>query len=180
MKYQVTTDANNYVLSIGINTNKALNTIEILDISALDKHLNAYKLINNNYLYLDENRLAEIVEAEEIKEREEAKAEEEAKLEADKVKMLTDMLLILREPSDKLGQDFLIYMLGNVELRREYVPSESHAGTIDDPIPFELGLELIPNAFYSYDAHLWVYMGQGGVTADDYPVDDVNGWALWE
>lgn len=111
---------------------------------------------------------------------EEKREEEESKLRSEKSIILADMLIITREPSDKLGFDFEIYTLGNIELRREYVPSGNHSGTIEDPIPFELGLRLIPNAYYIYDDHLWVYMGQGNVTADEYPMNDINGWVLWE
>ena len=171
MKYKLLLDNDNYVTAF-MHTNSREDIYELNPLTMDLEHLNSYKLVDGSLILDEEKREHAVIE--------EQKKEEEAKLEADKVKMLTEMLLIIREPSDKLGFDFEIYMLGNVELRREYVPSESHAGTIDDPIPFELGLKLIPNAFYLYDAHLWVYMGQGGVTADDYPVEDVNGWVLWE
>lgn len=181
MRYSITLDKDGYVQNIYRTGNPRIDVYE-LNLSRYDLtglRLHAYR-IGKNRLIFDENRYNALVEEEERKIREKEIAEEEEKLKSDKVNMLTDMLTIHREPSDKLGYDFEVYMLGDVILRKEYVKNDSHSGTMDDPIPFELGLSLIPNAFYSYESHLWVYMGQGGVIADEYPVDEVNGWVFWE
>lgn len=92
--------------------------------------------------------------------------------------ILGEMLSITREPSDKLGYDWEIYKLGDVEIRREYVENGSHQGTEDNPFTFELGIELIPNAFYLYEEEKWVWMGSR-IIATEYPSEDDFSWAKW-
>lgn len=171
MKYKLILDENNYLMGF-VHTETSEDTFALEPSTMELEYLNCYKLVDGTLIF-DEEKKAELIKEEETK-------VEEEKLKADKLEKMTSMFTITRERSDKLGQDWLIYTLGSVEVLREYVPSESHAGTLDDPIPFELGLELIPNAYYSFEEHLYVYMGQGGVVAESYPVDEVDGWVLWE
>lgn len=183
MKVKVNTDEHKYALSLAY-TGTPEDTVEA-DLDTIDfDWLNCYKVVFDETLAFDVLEFDEIKKEEILADRERVKRDmeaiEEMKLRKNKTEMIADMLTITRERSDKLGYDWEIYTLGSVEIRREYVPSESHAGTLDDPIPFELGLALIPNAYYSYDEHLYVYMGQGGVIAESYPVDEVDGWVLWE
>lgn len=172
MKYKLELDENNYLVGF-VHTETSEDTFE-LDPNSMDLgHLNCYKLLDDNTLYFDQEKADET-------DRKKEEELEEYQLKQDKMAMLADMMIITREPSDKLGYDWKVYTLGEVLLRKEYVPSEGHAGTAEDPIPFELGLTLIPNAFYTFDGHRYVYMGQGGVVAEDYPVDEVNGWVLFD
>lgn len=51
-------------------------------------------------------------------------------------------------------------------------------GTQEDPFQWAVGVELVPNAFYSYDGQLYVYMSTVTGTATEPPVDG-SVWALW-
>lgn len=79
------------------------------------------------------------------------------------------------EQSDKLGSDWVIYTLGNVELRREYVEQENPMGTADNPIEWTEDVWCIPNGFYTFEGVRKVWMGakQQGASWDD------AGWAIF-
>lgn len=56
-------------------------------------------------------------------------------------------------------------------------------GSQEDPLELEIGMELVPNAYYTYEGAIYVYMGRPDVaTEDNMPtgdeeVDFVNHWA---
>lgn len=51
-------------------------------------------------------------------------------------------------------------------------------GTEAEPFEFVIGMDLIPNAFYSYNGQKFVWMGKAE-KATAYPVDDGGSWVLW-
>lgn len=70
-----------------------------------------------------------------------------------------------REQSDKVGFDWVIYIVNSVIVRKDYVPQETPQGTKDNPFAYTPELALIPNAFYVLDGALKVWTGEYGVTA---------------
>ena len=70
------------------------------------------------------------------------------------------------EQSDKLGFDWRIYTVNDVDVRKDYVAQEDPVGTsADNPIEYADGVPLINNAFYRVDGAIKVYM---------------DGWVDWE
>lgn len=169
MKYKLLLDENDYLTGF-VHTETSEDTYEMNPSSMDLGFINCYKLVDNSLIF-DEEKKAEVIKAKE----EEELAEKE---KATHLAKLVDSVKVTREPSDKLGFDWLVYHLGEMVFLKEYVPSESHQGTEDDPIPFELGLELIPNAFYLYNEEKWVWMGAREV-ATEYPNEDNFSWAKW-
>lgn len=170
MKYKLTLDENNYLTSF-VHTGTAEDAYE-LNPSSMDlEHLNCYKL-ENDALFLDVDKKAEV-----LKEEEEADLAERERITH--LNKLVESVNVTREPSDKLGFDWLVYHLGEVVFMKEYVESESHKGTEDDPFIFELGMMLTPNAFYLYNAEKWVWMG-AAIQATEYPNEENFSWAKWD
>lgn len=51
-------------------------------------------------------------------------------------------------------------------------------GTAEDPFVWAVGIELIPNAYYTHEGVRYVWMGKAGTaTADNPPVDNGGEWA---
>lgn len=70
------------------------------------------------------------------------------------------------EQSDKLGFDWRIFTVNDVDVRKDYVEQETPVGTsADNPIEYTEGVPLINNAFYRVDGVIKVYM---------------DGWVDWE
>ena len=70
------------------------------------------------------------------------------------------------EQSDKLGFDWRIFTVNDVDVRKDYVEQENPVGTsADNPIEYTEGVPLINNAFYRVDGVIKVYM---------------DGWVDWE
>ena len=70
------------------------------------------------------------------------------------------------EQSDKLGFDWRIFTVNDVDVRKDYVEQANPAGTsADNPIEYTEGVPLINNAFYRVDGVIKVYM---------------DGWVDWE
>lgn len=63
------------------------------------------------------------------------------------------------EQSDKLGFDWRIFTVNDVDVRKDYVEQETPVGTsADNPIEYTEGVPLINNAFYRVDGVIKVYM----------------------
>lgn len=63
------------------------------------------------------------------------------------------------EQSDKLGFDWRIFTVNDVDVRKDYVEQENPVGTsADNPIEYTEGVPLINNAFYRVDGVIKVYM----------------------
>ena len=63
------------------------------------------------------------------------------------------------EQSDKLGFDWRIFTVNDVDVRKDYVEQENPVGTsADNPIEYPEGVPLINNAFYRVDGVIKVYM----------------------
>lgn len=63
------------------------------------------------------------------------------------------------EQSDKLGYDWLIYSVNDIDVRKDYVEQENLIGTsADNPIIYEEGMPLINNAYYLKDGKIYVWM----------------------
>lgn len=60
--------------------------------------------------------------------------------------------------SDKLGYDWKITKVGNLEAKKEYVEQRNPVGTRDNPIQYYDGVPLIDNAYYIKDGKRQVYM----------------------
>lgn len=71
-------------------------------------------------------------------------------------------------PSDKLGYNWLVYYVNGIEVRKVYVDNPIDKGTESNPYYFAEGIELRPNAFYYYNEHLYVYMGNESVIAESW------------
>ena len=70
------------------------------------------------------------------------------------------------EQSDKLGFDWRIFTVNDVDVRKDYVEQETPVGaSADNPIEYTEGVPLINNAFYRVDGVIKVYM---------------DGWVAWE
>ena len=69
--------------------------------------------------------------------------------------------------SDKLGYDWKVYTVNDIEVRKEYIQQENPAGTsADDPIEYTEGTPLINNAFYRKDGKVYVWMEEWVEWAD--------------
>lgn len=63
------------------------------------------------------------------------------------------------EQSDKLGFDWLIFTVNDIDVRKDYVAQENPKGTSpDNPIVYEEGMTLINNAYYLKNGKLYVWM----------------------
>ncbi len=60
--------------------------------------------------------------------------------------------------SDKLGYNWKITRIGNLEAKKEYVKQQNPVGTQDNPIEYYDGVPLIDNAYYIKDGKRQVYM----------------------
>lgn len=80
-----------------------------------------------------------------------------AQLQAD-VKTLSDLVTTETTQSDKLGYDWAITKIGNIEAKKEYVKQQNPVGTRDSPIKYYDGVPLIDNAYYIKDGKRQVYM----------------------
>ena len=70
------------------------------------------------------------------------------------------------EQSDKLGFDWRIFTVNDVDVRKDYVEQANPVGTsADNPIEYTEGVPLINNAFYRVAGVIKVYM---------------DGWVDWE
>ena len=53
-------------------------------------------------------------------------------------------------------------------------------GTEESPFEWSIGCDLVPNAFYSYEGHVYVWMGKAGTaTAEDEPGVSAS-FAQWD
>ena len=69
--------------------------------------------------------------------------------------------------SDKLGYDWKIYTVNDIEVRKEYIEQENPVGTGEDnPIEYTEGTPLINNAFYRKDGKIYVWMEEWVEWAD--------------
>ena len=80
-----------------------------------------------------------------------------AQLQAD-VKTFSRLVTTETTQSDKLGYDWKITKIGNLEAKKEYVEQQNPAGTRDSPIAYYDGVPLIDNAYYLKDGKRQVYM----------------------
>lgn len=71
---------------------------------------------------------------------------------------LSGLVTTTTAQSDKLGCDWKITKVGNMEVLREYVEQENPRGVKDNPFEYYDGVELIDNAYYMKDGKLQVYM----------------------
>lgn len=70
------------------------------------------------------------------------------------------------EQSDKIGFDWRIFTVNDVDVRKDYVEQANPVGmSADNPIEYTEGVPLINNAFYRVDGVIKVYM---------------DGWVDWE
>lgn len=61
--------------------------------------------------------------------------------------------------SDKLGYDWVEDYLGEKLVAQTYTKQENPIGVADNPFIFEMGVMLIPNAYYIYNNERYVYIG---------------------
>lgn len=61
--------------------------------------------------------------------------------------------------SDKLGYDWVEDYLGEKLVAQTYTKQENPIGVVDNPFIFEIGVMLIPNAYYIYNNERYVYIG---------------------
>lgn len=72
---------------------------------------------------------------------------------------------IRTEQSDKIGFDWVIYTVNDIDVRKDYVEQADPKGTsADNPIVWEDGMTPINNAYYLKDGKIYVYM---------------DGWVEW-
>lgn len=74
--------------------------------------------------------------------------------------------------SDKIGSDWKVYYVNEVEVRREYVPQEIPVGTADNPFTWEAGMILVPNGYYTFEGVRKVWTGAYGAAAGCVGWDD--------
>lgn len=67
--------------------------------------------------------------------------------------------------SDKLGYDWIEDYLGEKLVAQIYSKQEKPVGVADNPFIFEIGVKLIPNAYYIYNNERYVYTGTEVSTA---------------
>lgn len=80
-----------------------------------------------------------------------------AQLQAD-VETFARLVTTETTQSDKLGYDWEITKIGNLEAKKEYVTQKNPTGTRDNPITYYDGVPLIDNAYYLKDGKRQVYM----------------------
>jgi len=72
---------------------------------------------------------------------------------------------IRTEQSDKIGFDWVIYTVNDIDVRKDYVEQADPKGTsADNPIVWVDGMTPINNAYYLKDGKIYVYM---------------DGWVEW-
>lgn len=74
------------------------------------------------------------------------------------VKTFSQLIKMETTQSDKLGYDWKITKIGNLEAKKEYVKQQNPSGTQDNPITYYDGVPLIDNAYYFKDGKRQVYM----------------------
>lgn len=68
-------------------------------------------------------------------------------------------ITVKMEQSDKLGFDWKIFCVNDVEVRKDYIEQENPVGTsAENPIPYSEGIPLINNAYYLVDGVIKVWM----------------------
>ena len=61
--------------------------------------------------------------------------------------------------SDKLGYDWKVFTVNDIEVRKDYIEQENPVGnSADNPIEYAEGTPLINNAFYRKDGKIYVWM----------------------
>lgn len=68
--------------------------------------------------------------------------------------------------SDKLGFDWKNIYVNDVLVRQEYIEQAVKRGTADNPIAWEPDMQLIQNAYYTYNGETKVWMGVAGAQAE--------------
>lgn len=74
--------------------------------------------------------------------------------------------------SDKVGYNWIEDYLGEKLVAQTYVKQEHPVGVADNPFIFEIGVKLIPNAYYIYNDERYVYSGIEALTATAW--DETN------
>lgn len=74
------------------------------------------------------------------------------------VKTFSQLVATETTQSDKLGYDWKITRVGNLEVKKEYTKQENPVGTRDNPIEYYDGVPLIDNAYYIKDGKRQVYI----------------------
>lgn len=91
-----------------------------------------------------------------------------------KLQLLIDAITETVEPSDKLGYNWRVVRLADMVISKEYIPDDAASGTADNPFVWVTGVELIPNAYYTYMGVRYVYMGVPKVAGENDIPDDSN------
>jgi hypothetical protein len=61
--------------------------------------------------------------------------------------------------SDKLGYDWKVFTVNDIEVRKDYIEQENPVGnSADNPIVYTEGTPLINNAYYRKDGKIYVWM----------------------
>ena len=61
--------------------------------------------------------------------------------------------------SDKLGYDWKVFTVNDIEVRKDYIEQENPVGnSADNPIVYSEGTPLINNAYYRKDGKIYVWM----------------------
>ena len=61
--------------------------------------------------------------------------------------------------SDKLGYDWKVFTVNDIEVRKDYIEQENPVGnSADNPIEYAEGVPLINNAYYRKDGKIYVWM----------------------
>lgn len=106
---------------------------------------------------------------EELKWQEEAKAQAQRELN---LNIISDLVHTTTEQSDKLGYIWKCIYIGDNCVKKEYIKDANAAGTIDNPIEWRSGVQLIPNAYYLYDYKKYVYIGEPSIAGDMFNESD--------
>ena len=92
-----------------------------------------------------------------------------------KMRTLAEIQTETIEPSDKQGYDFKIVKLGDVELYREYIPTENPStedGTYTNPFRYVEGMEIVESKWYFlYDKDLPHEAIKSGVPSGFYDTE---------
>lgn len=82
----------------------------------------------------------------------------------DKVEKLGGFIQKITQ-SDKIGYDWIEDYLGEKLVAQTYTKQENPIGVADNSFIFEVGIKLIPNAYYIYNNERYVYAGTEVSTA---------------
>ena len=98
-----------------------------------------------------------------------ARKDKEAKEQA--LSHLTSLIQVDTTLSDKLGYLWKYTYVGDVCVSKEYVKDPDAVGTVNNPIVWKPGIQLVPNAFYIYNNVRYVYVGEASEAGNefDYP-----------